>query len=187
MQREEQTSDKVTSADALGLVYLIAHSHAAALTPFLRRGFGTEAFHPGGLFAFVAMVLLTQGSWRNGMGVYLAAWVVALIYRRIETFRLRARGVVVHSRFAGVPWLAAKFRFIKDTNQAKGFEPLLCLLAGAALCVVSQTLGFFVMAGFLSLGVCLCIEKFAVYRRVQQMQDAQIEGEFYAGQFKRGR
>lgn len=183
MQQDQNNQQKLTTSDAFGLLYVVAGSHAAAITPFIRRGFGAEAFFPFGLVAFVAMLCLTGDRWGSPMGIYAITWLVTLLYRRFETFRLRRKGIVTHTRYAGYPWLAMKF--VKDTEQARGCEPVICLLAGAALCPVSETLGLFVMAGFVSLGLCMCIDKFVVYKRVQKMQDAILEGEFYAGEMRR--
>lgn len=187
MPQQQNNSTKLTTGDSLGLIYLAANSHATAITPLIRSDFGMEAFHPYGLVALLLMLALTGGRWASGMGVYLAVWFIALIIRRIESFRLRLKGIVTHSRYRGYPWLAMKFRFIKDVEQAKGFEPFMCFLIGAAICPVSETLGFFIMAGFISLGVCMCIDKFIVFKRVQHMSDAVIEGEYYAEEFRKGR
>ena len=187
MPQEQNNSTKISSGTALGLIYLFANSHATAITPIIRNSFGAEAFHPYGLVALLLMLALTDGRWASGMGIYLLLWFIALIIRRIQTFHLRQKGIITHSRYRGYPWLAMKFRFIKDVEQAKGFEPFMCFLIGAAVCPVSETLGFFIMAGLVSLGVCMCIDKLIVFKRVQQMNDAVLEGEYYAEEFKKGR
>lgn len=185
MSQEQNGNQKMTNADAFGILYLIAGSHAVAITPFIRRDFGAEAFNPYGLFAFIGLLALTEGRWATPMGIYFTLWFFTLLYRRFESFRLRQKGLVTHSRYIGYPWLAMRFKHVKTMEQARGFEPVICLLAGAALCLVSETLGFFVMAGFVSLGLCMSIDKFAVYKRVQRMQDAVIEGEFYGEEMRR--
>lgn len=187
MAQEQNNSTKLTTGDSLGLIYLFANSHATAITPLIRNNFGTEAFHPYGLVALLLMLALTGGRWASGMGIYLGVWFIALVVRRIESLRLRMKGFIAHSRYRGYPWLAMKFRFIKDVEQAKGFEPFMCFLIGAAICPMSETLGLFIMAGFVSLGMSMCIDKFIVFKRVQQMSDAVLEGEYYAEEFKKGR
>src|SRR4051812_9834982 len=136
MQQEQNSPQKLSSGDAFGLLYLVAMSHATCVTPFIRRGFGAEAFRPYGPIAFVVILMLAGARWVSPMGIYLGAWFVALVYRRVETFRLRQKGVVTHSRYIGDPWLAMKF--VKDTEQARAFEAVICLLAGAVLCLVSE-------------------------------------------------
>ena len=187
MQQEQQASTKVTNGQALGIIYLIFASHVAGLSPIIRSCHGSESFGIKAIIAMVFMAALTEGRWASPMGLYMVVWFTFLVYRRIETFNLWRQGVVIHTRFIGYPWLAMKARFIKDEQQARTFEPVMCLILGAALCVFSPTVGLFVMGGFISIAACMGIEQFGVYKRVQHMNDAQIEGEYFAEEFRRGR
>jgi hypothetical protein len=185
MTQEQQGSTKVTAGEAVGLIYLISSSHVVALSPIIRNGQGSELFDFRVLVAMVSMLVLTGGQWLSGMGIYLAVWFVALACRRIETFNRWRQGVVTHSLYIGDPWLAMKF--VSDPRLATYFEPFMCLLIGAALYLVSATVGLFVMAGFLSIGVCMGIDRYALFRRLQIMHDAEIEGKYYGEEFRRGR
>ena len=184
-QQQQDSTTKVTRGDALGIIYLFAATHVAALSPIIRSCHGSESFGGKAICALVFMAALTDGQWASPMGIYMIVWFAALVYRRFETFNLWRKGVAIHSRFIGYPWLAMKV--IKDPEKARGFEPFMCFLIGAALCVISPAVGLLFMGGLISLGVCMGIEQFGVYQRVKHMHDAVIEGEFFAEEFKRGR
>lgn len=185
MSNAQQQQDKLTRGDALGILYLIAGSHAVCITPFIRKDVGAEYFGVRAVGAVLFMGLLSEGRWLTPMGLYLIAWFVALIYRRIETFRNWRRGFIVHSRFIGFPWLAMKL--VKNEERARLFEPVLCLLIGAPVWVISPSLGHLIMGGFISLAVCMGTEQFAVYKRLQHMHDAALQGEYDGELFRRGR
>lgn len=187
MPQQQEQSTKVSSGDALGIIYNLATCHAVALTPIIRSRHGSEAFGIRAVVALVIMALFTEGRWTSPMGVYLAIWLIFLVYRRIETLNNWRKGNRIHSRYIGDPWLAMRFRFIKDEKQARTFEPVMCLLLGAALAVFSPVLGGLVMAGFVSLGLCMAIDHFAVYKRLQHMSDAAMEGEYFGEEFRRMR
>src|SRR4051794_8249531 len=110
MEQVQQTPQKLRTADVFGLLNLLATCHATMITPVIRRGFGTEAFNPFGLIALVALLMLTEGRWTSAVGVYTAVWFVSLIVCRIESLRLRSRGIVAHSQYMGYPWLVMKIR-----------------------------------------------------------------------------
>ena len=187
MPPEQQKSTKESLNDALNRLNFVVNAHATIVIPFIRCRFGAEALFPSAFFAFGALLLLTESRWKNGVGAYLVLWLMVMAYRRAETLARSWRGIVTHSRYTGDPWLAMRFRFIKTEDQGRAFEPVLCLFIGAGLYPIVPVVGLLVMAGFVSLGLKQLIDRFIVYRRVQQMRDAQIEGEYYAEEFKKGR
>src|SRR3954454_17204740 len=116
MPQEQNNNTKLTQGDAFGLIYLVAKTHATGITPLIRSHHGCEAFNPYAFFALIMMALLSANRWGSAMGVYLIVWFFAIVYRRIETLRLRLKGVVLHSRQVGYPWLAMRFWFVKNVD-----------------------------------------------------------------------
>jgi hypothetical protein len=132
------------------------------------------------LAAFIAL-LLVAGADDVGL-VYFLIWLVMLGVRRWETTWRWLWGRKVHSQYAGDSLLA-----IGCSNEfAKRFiEPPLVLLCGLGLSHLSPVVGLFVMGGAGALVAVQCIEGYVMKVRLQQMQDSEIEGHYYAGRFRR--
>ncbi|OWK40996.1 hypothetical protein [Fimbriiglobus ruber] len=179
----EKPTGTAGPGDVLNLVYFVADVHAACLLPFLRTGFGVEAFRWNGVLALV--LLLTLAGSVPGMGWYFAAWVTAVVLQRARTMRLVYRGAVIHSRYMGYPWAAMRVPLVKRESTATGLiEPQLCFLIGVLLCPLSVDLGTFVMAGFLTLIVRNGFEREIDRQRLQRMRDAAIEQRWYADRLR---
>jgi hypothetical protein len=172
--------EKPDNSDPLGMLYFVANVHFMCFCPFLRRRMGVEGF---GLAGLVALIVLTVWSPFAGplMYLWLLLWFLAVIYRRVESFRLARKGVAIHSRFAGEPWLALKMPFVKKASTATGIiEPLMCLVVGLLLLPVSERMGGFIAVGFITLLVRNGIEHAIYEKRVQRMKDAELEGRWYS-------
>jgi hypothetical protein len=171
---------------SFNLAYLLASSHATCLTPFLHFGFGSAAFGINFLGAIAIMMLYGSEAPCDAMADFMAVWFVAIVAQRICTACLLRRGWRLHSRYDGYPWLAMRLPWINTELRALAIEPFLCLLAGELLRPVSPGIGQFVTAGCVSLAVKCGIERQVRLRRLRQMQDAVLEGEYYAAQFEEG-
>ena len=82
------------------------------------------------------------------------------------------------------PFLASKFPFVKSESTARAVEPVLCVLIGSLLCMVSETLGLFVMSMSLSLMIVRAVEIEASNAQLRRMRDAKIEQEFLSERFR---
>jgi hypothetical protein len=154
------------------------------LTPFLRRGFGTEAFGANAVVALVIILLYAAQTHDPVMIWFLWAWVAAVIVQRVETFQLVRKGRIEHSRYAGYPVLALKMPFVKNEVVAKNcVEPLVCVVFGIVLCTVSESMGRFVMFGFVSLLVQRGMESRVNMNRVRRLRDAEIEQRYVSDLF----
>ena len=162
--------------DPLWLIYWIAVIHSNCIIPFLRTRFGREALGTRGLLALILLFLC--------LGVeplmvwWIAAFLVAVIVQRIITWRAVRKGAVIHSQYAGTP-LLTHIPFFRKERDAMILEMILCFALGALLMGVSQFIGVFMMAGFVSLMVRTGIEDTVYNRRLDRMRDAQIEGRWY--------
>jgi len=171
--------DNQKKGDPLGAMYWVFNVHASCITPFIRKGFGSEALGFPGLFALGTLVFCTAVD--PHMLIWLGLWLVAVIVQRIITIRTRLKGAIIHSRWNGHPWLAMKFPFVKREETAMQFiEPMMCFAFGALLMAWSQFMGMFLMAGFISLLGRGGIEQEIFNRRLTRMRDAEIEASYYA-------
>jgi hypothetical protein len=159
----------------LNALYFVCHAHASVLGVFLRHGFGRDALGLPSL-AGVGMMFLTYAARPDlPMLAFMLCWLAAQVAQRVRTFRLLRRGVALHSRYPGTPWLARKMPFVRSDTAAKKLEPPLCLLAGLACLPLSPSLACFLAAGFFSLLIRHGMDEEVVRKHVQRMRDAEIE------------
>lgn len=173
-----------SNGDALGFAWSVCHIHATALAVFMRRDFGREALGMNAFFAMLLILGFYSVTADRAVFVFFGCWLVAQITQRVLTFRLVRSGAIFHSRYAGYPWLAMKVPFVRESAARGLIEPMLCLVAGALLCPVSENLGGFVMLGFLTFLIRNAIEMEIVRKRVEQMHDAEIEQRYLASRFR---
>jgi len=176
MQNKQRQVDHFNLRGGAMISNLLIDGLATTVTPFIRYGFGVDAFAHNALAAFVIILLYAGESRDPVMIYYFYAWLLMLIGQRLETSRLARKGWVQHSRYSGHPWLALKLHFVKKEVTAKNVvEPMLCLVVGALLCPLSGALGGFVMLGFPSLLFQRAIQSQVNINRVRQMRDAAME------------
>jgi hypothetical protein len=183
----QQQSGGLRPEDAFGLLYNLANTHKSAIAVMLRRDFGSEALSWNAFFAMILIFMCYAITADKGMLAYLGIWFVCQVMQRARTARLLSGGAVIHSRYAGYPYMAMQMPFVRSLSTATGFvEPMMCLVGGAMLCSVSQALGVFIMIGFMSFIVCNGIEKEIRRKRLERMRDAEIEQRWYSHAHKYG-
>lgn len=177
--QQQGPGDHITLQSTVNGMAFAAVIYSTCFTPFLRRGFGSEALGFQGLFAFIVM-LFVAGTNRIGLGYFLL-WLVFLAYRRWETTVRRWRGHIVHSQYAGDSLLAVgcSSQFAK-----RWLEPPLVLTCGAVLSRWSPNVGMFVMWGTGALVIVQLVEYVITQLRIQHMHDGAIEAEYYSGKFR---
>jgi hypothetical protein len=182
----QQGNNKVSHfgfRDSALLLALLATGHAVCFTPFLRKGFGVEAFRTRGVVGLVMILLFggTQGA--EAMFWFFGAWSLALAIQHSAAMRAERRGEHVHSQYQGTSLLAGKL-WITDRAAKYAIEPVLCFVVGALLCPFSEALGGFVMLGFLSLMIQRAMEIQLWTNRARRMRDAAIEQRYLAGLYR---
>lgn len=183
--QQQQHNDKPDMKGAFNLGYLLANGHALTCAVFLRRHFGKEAIGFSGIAGF--FIILIYGGLMNSypMFIFLCAYLLAVIGQRMQQFQLYRKGVIIHSRYNGYPWLALKlFPRVKDEGNAKGVEAFMCLAIGGLLSYIDQPLGWFIMAGFFSIMVSEGVNAELLKRRLQAMKDAEIEQQDLAEHYR---
>jgi hypothetical protein len=181
MPRQQDTPamwDGVSMEEAFTIWTAIVTGHAACFWPFLRCNFGTRAFSVSGQLAVVVMFLYGAFYPCPAMVPFAALWLVLVILHRIITTIRRMRGWETHSLFSGVPWVVRSLFFWlnpRDLVATGACEPVLVLIAGTLLCTLSESLGFFVMAGSVSLAVRRLLERSIEEAQLRSIRDNEFE------------
>ena len=183
---QNQQEQQFGMRESFNLLYAAAKVHAMCFWPIIRRDFGTEALGFPAFFAMVLMLMVGAFGRIPEMFPYLGFWLIMLILARARTFQMVRQGVVWHSRYEGIPWLALCFPLIRTESRAKRMmEPVLCLLAGAAVYqLLSHGLGVFIMAGFLSMAIVVGINDELDRKRLAAMRDAEIEQKWLVARYR---
>jgi hypothetical protein len=182
-RQQNQQQQGYSNQDAFNFLYLFCRGHATVVTPFLRTGFGAEALGLNALVAFVMMTFLACKD--QAMSGLLGLWLLAVIVQRVRTRLAIHRGEIIHSRYAGYPWLAMKMPFVRKEQTAVGIvEPMVIFLVGVLLCPLSVDVGGLVSTSAVSLMLQHGIEAEIDRKRMQQMRDAEIEQRYYAERFR---
>ena len=152
------------------------------ITPFIRTRFGINANGWTGVGALLLLLFWwALDETDQIMGGYFFLWLFALMVQKARTLALIKKGERIHSRYWGDPWLAMKIPLVHSQRTAIiAVEPAICLLAGVVMSSVSEPLGTLWMIGFVTLPLRNAIEHAATEARLQSMDDAEIEGRYYA-------
>lgn len=186
-QQRSQPGDMLTLGESFKSLNALAHAHACTVTPFFRTDFGAEGIGLHGLIG--GGMILAWGCYANcyPMFIFFFIWIIALAIQRAKTFLNWRRGVIVHTRYNGYPWLARRFFPRLSEPNAKAVEAFACLGIGGLLAQFWPPLGWYVMAGFVSIMFTEAVIAETAKRRLQAMRDAEIEQRYLAERYKSGR
>jgi hypothetical protein len=188
-QQQQQQNDQTGMRGGFNLLTALIHGHAMTCTIFMRSHLGRDSIGFAGMFGFFMM--LVYGGLMNSypMFIYLCLYLLAVLCQRMKTYSNWRKGIIVHSRSIGYPWLAFKlFPRIKTENNARGAEAFLCLAVGWLLMTyVDQPLGWWVMFGWVSIMATESMIVEVQRRRLQAMRDAEIEQSALADAYREGR
>ncbi|MBX3451714.1 hypothetical protein SH668x_003714 [Planctomicrobium sp. SH668] len=179
--------DRLTMAASFNTANFLSHAHALALTVFLRTDFGREGIGIHGLVTFV--LILGYGSFAQcyAMFPFFLLWILAVICQRVRQFVNWRRGVIIHSYYNGYPWLSKRLFPRMSELNAKGVDAFLCLAIGGVIAQFDKPFGLFIMAGFASILFTEAVIVESTKRRLQAMQDAELEQRYLAEKYKSGR
>jgi len=186
-QQRSQPGDMLTLAESFNGLNVVANAHACTVTPFFRTDVGSEGIGLHGLIG--AGMILGWGCYANcyPMFIYFLVWMVAVAIQRVKTFLNWRRGVIVHTRYNGYPWLVRRFFPRISEANAKAVEAFACLGIGGLLAQFWPPLGWYVMAGFASIMFTEAVIAETAKRRLQAMRDAEIEQRYLAEKYREGR
>lgn len=186
-QQRSQPGDRLTLGESFRGLNIAANAHACTITPFLRTDFGSEGIGMHGLVG--AGMILAWGCYFNcyPMFIYFLAWMAACAVQRVRTYLNWRRGVIIHTRYNGYPWLARRFFPRVSEANAKAVEAFACLAFGGLLAQFWPPLGWYVMSGFASIMFTEAVMVELTRRRLQAMRDAEIEQRYLAEKYREGR
>lgn len=177
---QQQESNKISKGEGFGLLFWFVDAHFTTLSVYMRRGFGREALGYNSLAGFGMMAAWMAYTHDTMMYVLILGWFCAQLMQRFRTWRMLAKGIPIHSKYAGFPYWAMKMPFVRSEQTARWFvEPAMCFLGGAVIANVCPSIGLYVMAGAVTCIIRTAIEQGIEQRRVDAMRDAQIEGQYY--------
>lgn len=180
-EQQQETGFRDKANEAFNLLYFLASVHATTITPFIRTGFGVNVNGWNGVGAMLLLLFWCAADpWDQVMSSYFILWFGALLYQKARTRKLIRQGVKIHSRYTGDSWLAMKIPFFRTESKARCVEPTMCFFIGITVLPISQALGTLYMIGFLTFSIRAVIDVAATDARVQAMNDAEIEGRYYA-------
>jgi hypothetical protein len=176
---QEQQGGKWSYRDSTNVFFGLVTIHAAAITPFLRKGFGKEALMWPGFYAFFLILIIAGVNNCPSMVMYLYAWLAMLLWQRIYTWKLTRRGQILHSKFEGRFWLCGgKLGFL--------LELLTCGSLGYWFYSIGETVvGYFLMVGVVSILCRELLNLSIAQRQIQSMHDAQMEQQWRVQAFRK--
>ena len=118
------------------------------------------------------------------MLTYIGVWLIAVIIQRAKTIDMAKKGIIVHSRYWGDPWLALHMPFVRKESAARNMEPMLCVLAGTVLACWSPGVGGFVVFAGVANAVAEAIVREADRKKLEAMRDAEIEQRYLAARYR---
>lgn len=186
-QQPQQPADGLTMAGSFNGAHFLANAHALSCTVFLRTSFGREGIGMHGLVTM--LMILSYGCFMQCLAMFpfFAVWFLAVIFQRVRQWTNDRRGVTVHSRYTGYPWLSKRLFPRMSELNARGVDAFLCFAVGGVIAQFDKPFGWFVMAGFLSIMFSEAVMVETTKRRLQAMRDAEIEQRSLAEQYKSGR
>jgi hypothetical protein len=192
MRQQQQQDNGPDKKQSLDIIYSLCLMHQRAMVVPLRKGWGKEALGLPCLLALGLMFFWAGFSRDPLMWGYLGFWFLCQMVRRLESLRLAARGIKVHSRYDGWPHFALRIRGVGNENIAKLFvEPLAVFFAGLCFLALSDELHtprnglpLFLMLGIFSLPMVEGIKRMIRGKRVQSMMDARLEQQALMEEFK---
>ncbi len=182
-----QPGDRLTMANSFNGLNILVNAHASTLTPLARTDFGAEGLGmPGFIGAFL---ILGWGCAFNcyPMLLYFLVWMGSLLGQRVKTFINWRRGLIVHSRYNGYPWIARRFFPRLSEPNAKAVEAFAFFGIGGVIAQFIPPLGWYFMLGLPSILASEAIIVATTKRRLQAMRDGEIEQKFINELYRRGK
>ncbi len=186
-QQLHEPGDGLTMAGSLNGAHALAYAHSLSCTVFLRTSFGREGIGMHGLITMLMILGYGCAMQCLAMFPFFAVWFLAVCCQRIRRWLDERRGVIVHSRYNGYPWLSKRlFPRISELN-AKGIDAFICLFVGGVIAHFDKPFGWFVAAGFLSIMFTEGMNVEGTKRRLRAMRDMELEQQYLSDAYRSGR
>jgi hypothetical protein len=175
------------SGGGLYVVMLVIYAWSASIEVLLHRRFGERYLAVRGP-AVIPLVLVYGACWEGRDIVpllcFLAAYLVMCARARVDTLARRKRGELGHSMYSGVPRLMKPFPRWRESVVKRFAEPLLVLAAGCVTCAIDEPLGLYLILGSFCVFATATAGAGWDRNRVLDLNDAVIEQQWRAEQFR---
>lgn len=166
--------------------YLILSGFSNCFTVMLRHRFGGQAFGLNAVASIVIMLLFMMSFPASiGLPNFFFVWWIAILCQRVGHFARRVRGIVLHSRYDGEPWIET-FLPRLGTHVPRVLEIALCAWAASDLAATDPGFSRLCLSGAAALAAKWLIDGHVDHQRVQRMHDAEIEQRSLVDRWSRG-
>jgi hypothetical protein len=181
-QQQQQTpSILLDMRTGFNLAMFAADVHTACIRPITRSGMGTRGMGAPGFWAMLLIPTYAAAADAPEMIRYFWVWLALVVYRRIRADKRQ------HTQFQG--WVWPLDWCVKNELTAHLLEAVSMLLIGSMLTGISEALGMFISAGFVSFGFRYVIDAMVIQRQKEAAHNARVEMQAMQGHFEevRGR
>jgi hypothetical protein len=177
MPQKPQPNEGPTLRDSFHLGRLALSAHERCATPPIRDQVGTEANTLAGPLALVGMALYGAYVHDGCVFLYIGFWLVAMLSQRMDSIACRRRGMLLHSRYAGRPFVALLLApFIRSERVAKLLiEPAFCLASAWMLADWSPAVAGLVGSAAFSIVMVELLDGHMQKQREQAVIDSRLE------------
>lgn len=171
---------------ATNLFTNLAGVFAVTIEVFMHRYMGHRYLGGKGLAALIVIPMFGAFCFphhsQTGLLLFLGLYVIAALKVQGESKRLRAKGVVVHSRYNGWPKKLKIGASAEQEQRMKSFnEPLVAATLGAlTYWAFDQPLGAYLMVSAFALGITNTMYRVKTGRQEDDLIDARIDQELLA-------
>lgn len=171
--------NELSLADKVNLLMTLMRAFTFCFLPFLRYRFGANAFGLSGIVAFIIQVIYIEATHDVWMVRQLGMWLLLVLLQRIACDR------TAHSFFEGNLITRIVMPSIGTDATVRIVEAGIVLMMGVLMTAESANLANFWMCGGVTLLFSYRLDLFAVSRRIQKMQDQEMEMRFLHEQYQR--
>ncbi len=172
----------------MNLALLVIAAYATSLEVFLRRGIGSRylGWQAVGVLILVPLHAYALPRHRaDGLTLFLVAYLVACVVQRLGMLWNHWRGMTVHSRYSGYPWLLESHVRMSETTFKTWIEPpFVALCAWGIQLYVDRLLGTYLLLAACALH--LQCRLWTQQEHIQQLdlRDGWIEQQMRASRFR---
>jgi hypothetical protein len=167
----------------LGLFALAAQVLAVSVEPILHKRMGKHALGMPAFFATLAIPFWGVLFPSDNLVPLFRFWLVFIAGCALNRIFPAPPGT--HTAYGGTPRLAFIFRWMDETKLKGVLEPLLVFVAGIAFYPMSHALGTYLMLASFGLAAVMSLSEAVLRAKVDQLNDARIEQEHLAHEFRR--
>lgn len=182
-QQHEPRSLAEKALAGLGIIAIISRVLAVSVEAILHTRMGRQAL---GLRALCAtLVIPFWGILWPGEDLRPLLWFWFAFLAGCVVNRVFSAPVTEHTQYSGIPWIIRVFKRLDECKVKGVLEPVLVLGAGILLLPTSQALGSYLIVASVGLATAVGLAEAVLRAKVGQLNDARLEQERLAFEFRR--